>query len=62
MKKAFFAKAGQMVAKDVVKAVLDGDIDPDLFSTKTFNLNQIDDAYQAMTDRQVIKSCLKVSD
>lgn len=46
----------------LVKAVLDGEINPGKVFTKTFTLDQIDGAYQAMADRKVIKSYLKVSD
>ncbi|BAW85914.1 alcohol dehydrogenase [Limosilactobacillus fermentum] len=46
----------------ILKAVLDGKINPVKVFTKTFTLDEIDDAYQAMADRQVIKSYVKVSD
>ncbi len=46
----------------LLKAVLDGKINPGKVFTKTFTLDEIDDAYQAMADRQVIKSYVKVSD
>nr|WP_100352004.1 alcohol dehydrogenase catalytic domain-containing protein [Limosilactobacillus fermentum] len=46
----------------LLKAVLDGKINPVKVFTKTFTLDEIDDAYQAMADRQVIKSYVKVSD
>ena len=40
----------------LLKAVLDGEINPGKVFTKTFTLDQIQDAYKAMDDRQVIKS------
>lgn len=46
----------------LLKAVLDGKINPGKAFTKTFTLDEINDAYQAMADRQVIKSYVKVSD
>lgn len=46
----------------LLKAVLDGKINPVKVFTKTFTLDEIDDAYQAMADRQVINSYVKVSD
>lgn len=46
----------------LLKAVLDGKINPGKVFTKTFTLDEITDAYQAMADRQVIKSYVKVSD
>ena len=46
----------------LLKAVLDGKINPVKVFTKTFTLDEINDAYQAMADRQVIKSYVKVSD
>lgn len=46
----------------LLKAVLDGKINPGRVFTKTFTLDEINDAYQAMADRQVIKSYVKVSD
>ncbi|MEK1332978.1 alcohol dehydrogenase catalytic domain-containing protein [Limosilactobacillus fermentum] len=46
----------------LLKAVLDGKINPGKVFTKTFTLDEINDAYQAMADRQVIKSYVKVSD
>lgn len=46
----------------LLKAVLDGKINPGKVFTKTFTLDKINDAYQAMADRQVIKSYVKVSD
>ncbi|GEO59515.1 zinc-binding dehydrogenase [Companilactobacillus bobalius] len=46
----------------LLKAVLDGEINPGLVFTKSFNLDQINDAYQEMTDRKVIKSYVVVSD
>ncbi|MCT3456256.1 Zn-dependent alcohol dehydrogenase, partial [Limosilactobacillus fermentum] len=46
----------------LLKAVLDGKINPGKVFTKTFTLDEINDAYQAMANRQVIKSYVKVSD
>lgn len=46
----------------LLKAVLDGKINPGKVFTKTFTLDEINDAYQAMADRQVIKSYVKVRD
>lgn len=46
----------------LLKAVLDGRINPGKIFTKTFTLDQIDEAYQAMDQRQAIKSYVKVSD
>lgn len=46
----------------LLKAVLDGKINPGKVFTKTFTLDEINDAYQARADRQVIKSYVKVSD
>ena len=46
----------------LLKAVLDGQINPGLVFTKSFDLDHINDAYQAMTDRKVIKSLIVVSD
>ena len=46
----------------LLKAILDGKINPGKVFTKTFTLDEINDAYQAMADRQVIKSYVKVSD
>lgn len=46
----------------LLKAVLDGEINPGLVFTKSFTLDQINDAYQEMTDRKVIKSMIVVSD
>ncbi|MBP2058011.1 alcohol dehydrogenase [Lactobacillus colini] len=49
--------------KDVLlKAVLDGEINPGKVFTKTFTLDEINEAYQEMADRKVIKSYIKVSD
>ncbi|TGD20444.1 zinc-binding dehydrogenase [Levilactobacillus suantsaiihabitans] len=44
----------------LLKAVLDGDIHPGKVFTKSFNLDEIDDAYQAMTKRKAIKSLIVV--
>ncbi|AYE37897.1 alcohol dehydrogenase catalytic domain-containing protein [Companilactobacillus zhachilii] len=46
----------------LLKAVLDGEINPGLVFTKSFTLDQINDAYQEMTDRKVIKALVVVSD
>lgn len=42
----------------LLKAVLDGDIHPGKVFTKSFSLDDIDSAYQAMTNREVIKSMI----
>lgn len=44
----------------LLKAVLDGEINPGKVFTKTFDLDHIQEAYQAMDQRQVIKSYLKM--
>lgn len=44
----------------LLKAVLDGDIHPGKVFTKSFTLDAIDDAYQAMTKREAIKSLVVV--
>lgn len=46
----------------LLRAVLDGKINPGKVFTKTFTLDEINEAYQAMADRKVIKSYVKVSD
>lgn len=47
--------------KDVLlKAVLDGEIHPGKVFTKSFDLDNIDDAYQAMTNREVIKAAITI--
>lgn len=46
----------------LLKAVLDGRINPGKVFTKTFTLDQINEAYQEMADRKAIKSYIKVSD
>lgn len=46
----------------LLKAVLDGKINPGKVFTKSFTLDQIDDAYKEMAERKVIKSYVKVSD
>ena len=46
----------------LLKAVLDGDIHPGKVFTKRFNLDEIDDAYQAMAKREAIKSLVVVQD
>lgn len=48
--------------KLLLKAVLDGEINPGKIFTKTFDLDQIDEAYQAMDQRKAIKAYVKVSD
>lgn len=49
--------------KDVLlKAVLDGEINPGKVFDKTFSLDEINDAYQAMADHQAIKSYVVVTD
>lgn len=42
----------------LLKAVLDGDIHPGKVFTKTFKLDDINDAYQAMARREAIKSLI----
>lgn len=44
----------------LLKAVLDGDIHPGKVFTKSFTLDDINAAYQAMTDREAIKSLIVV--
>lgn len=44
----------------LLKAVLDGDIHPGKVFTKSFDLDDIDDAYQAMTKREAIKAYVVV--
>lgn len=46
----------------LLKAVLDGKINPGKVFTKTFTLDQINEAYQEMANRKVIKSYIKVND
>lgn len=46
----------------LLKAVLDGAINPGKVFTKSFKLDAIDDAYQAMAKREAIKSLVVVSD
>lgn len=49
--------------KDILlKAVLDGEINPGLVFTNTYDLDHIDDAYRDMADRKTIKSYLTISD
>ncbi|MGT2833144.1 zinc-binding dehydrogenase [Streptococcus halotolerans] len=45
----------------LLKAVLDGDINPGRVFTDTYQLDDINQAYQDMADRQTIKSMLVVS-
>lgn len=44
----------------LLKAVLDGEIHPGKVFTKQFSLAEINDAYQAMTNREAIKSLIVV--
>lgn len=44
----------------LLKAVLDGQIHPGKVFTKRFGLNEIDAAYQAMTNREAIKSLIVI--
>lgn len=44
----------------LLKTVLEGEINPGKVFTKTFDLDHIQEAYQAMDQRQVIKSYLKM--
>ncbi|WP_338208436.1 zinc-binding dehydrogenase [Lactiplantibacillus paraxiangfangensis] len=44
----------------LLKAVLDGEIHPGKVFTKQFRLSEINDAYQAMTNREAIKSLIVV--
>lgn len=44
----------------LLKAVLDGEIHPGKVFTKQFSLEEINDAYQAMTNREAIKSLIVV--
>ncbi|WP_125766719.1 zinc-dependent alcohol dehydrogenase family protein [Lapidilactobacillus wuchangensis] len=48
--------------KVLLDAVLSGKINPGKVFTKSFTLDQIEDAYQAMDQRTAIKSLLKVSE
>ncbi|MFC6315694.1 zinc-dependent alcohol dehydrogenase family protein [Lapidilactobacillus achengensis] len=45
----------------LLKAVLDGEINPGKVFTKSFPLDQINEAYQAMQNREVIKSMIVVA-
>lgn len=45
----------------LLKAVLDGEINPGKVFTKSFTLDEIQDAYKAMDDRKVIKSYVVVN-
>lgn len=45
--------------KLLLKAVLDGEINPGKIFTKTYTLDDIQQAYQDMADRKTIKSLLK---
>lgn len=44
----------------LLKAVLDGDIHPGKVFTKRYALDDIDDAYQAMTNREAIKALVTI--
>lgn len=46
----------------LLKAVLDGKITPGKVFTKTYTLDEINQAYQDMADRKTIKAYVKVSD
>ena len=46
----------------LLKAVLDGEINPGKVFTKSFSLDDIDAAYKGMDERQVIKSYVIVND
>ncbi|HAP22493.1 MAG TPA: Zn-dependent alcohol dehydrogenase, partial [Lactobacillus sp.] len=46
----------------LLKAVLDGDIDPGRVFTQTYSLDDIDQAYKDMQNRQTIKSMLVISE
>ena len=46
----------------LLKAVLDGEINPGKVFTKIFSLDDIDTAYKGMDQRQVIKSYVIVND
>ncbi|MBF7112826.1 alcohol dehydrogenase catalytic domain-containing protein [Pediococcus pentosaceus] len=46
----------------LLQAVLDGEINPGQVFTKSFDLDHIEDAYEAMSNRQVIKALLVVPD
>ncbi|CAK8054749.1 zinc-binding dehydrogenase [Eupransor demetentiae] len=45
----------------LLQAVLNGDINPGKVFTQSFDLDHINDAYQAMTDRKAIKSLIVMS-
>lgn len=46
----------------LLQAVLDGKINPGKVFTKSFDLDHIQEAYEAMSNREAIKSLLIVSD
>ena len=48
--------------ESLLKAVIDGKINPGQVFTESFNLDQIQEAYEAMDNREAIKSLLVVSD
>lgn len=61
MKLAILAANGQ-IDRIVLQAVLDGKINPGKVFTKSFSLDDIQDAYQAMDKREAIKSLLIISE
>ena len=46
----------------LLRAVLEAEIDPGKVFTQRFDLNHIQDAYEAMDEREAIKSLIIVSD
>jgi len=44
----------------LLKAVLDGQINPGKVFTKTYTLDQINEAYRDMADRKTIKSYIVI--
>lgn len=54
------ASVTKPVKERLLQAVLDGEVNPGKVFTKTFTLDQIQDAYVAMRDRQAIKSLIKL--
>lgn len=61
MKLAILAANGQ-IARIVLQAFLDDKINPGKVFTKSFSLDDIQDAYQAMDKREAIKSLLIISE
>lgn len=61
MKLAILAANGQ-IARIVLQAFFDGKINPGKVFTKSFSLDDIQDAYQAMDKREAIKSLLIISE